>query len=118
MDASNFPVEEVGWEDWQKLVEKLNADGCAPAGLKFRLLTEAEWERACRAGARTPFSWETTLNGDNANCDGNYPYETSTKGEDLGQTTEVGDYAPNARGLRDMRGKEGVYGASLGLEPR
>lgn len=39
-------ADSVSWEDCQKLVEKLNAGGYALAGLKFRLPTEAEWERA------------------------------------------------------------------------
>lgn len=44
-----------------------------------------------------------------------------TKGEFLGRPTEVGGYAPNARGLRDRRGKalglEGRLRRVVGLEP-
>lgn len=104
IDTSNFPVEMVSWEDCQKFIEKLNADGYAPKGWKFRLPSEAEWEYACRAGTRTPYSWGTELNGDEANCDGRYPYGTSTKGKCLDRPTEVGGYASNAWGLFDMHG--------------
>ena len=104
MNTSNFPVDWVNWENCQKFVEKLNAGGYAPEGLVFRLPTEAEWEYACRAGTTTPFFWGSALNGDKANCVGTRPYGTSTEGEFLGRTTEVGSYAPNAWGLRDMHG--------------
>ena len=124
-DTSNFPADSVSWEDCREFVEKLNASGCAPEGWKFRLPTEAEWEYACRAGTTTPFFWGTSLNGDKANCDGTEPYGTSTKGEFLERTTEVGSYAPNAWGLRDMRGNvwewcsdwKGVYNATSQTDP-
>lgn len=63
------------------------------------------------------------MNGDNANCNGDVPYGTSTKGEYLARTPEVGGCVPNAWGLRDMRGnakewcadKHVGYKASSGL---
>lgn len=103
-DASRFPVENVSWEDCQKFVDALNASGCAPEGWRFRLPTEAEWERACRAGTETPFFWGDSLNGDAANCRGCAPYGTSERGAVLGRPTAVGSYAPNAWGLYDMIG--------------
>jgi len=104
----NFPVENVSWNDSQEYIEKLNAllEGTpgVPAGFKFSLPTEAQWEYACRAGTTTPFNFGSTLNGDKANCDGNNPYGTSTKGKYLQQTTAVGSYPANAWGLYDMHG--------------
>jgi formylglycine-generating enzyme required for sulfatase activity len=98
------PVEQVSWDDCQKFIGKLNGLGVAPSGFKFSLPTEAQWEYACRAGTTTPFSFGGVLNGDQANCDGNDPYGTGTKGKYLKKTTEVGSYPANAWGLYDMHG--------------
>ncbi|MDO5310171.1 MAG: formylglycine-generating enzyme family protein [Planctomycetia bacterium] len=101
-----LPVEQVSWNDCQEFVQKLNASYCSvlPNGYKYAMPTEAQWEYACRAGTTTPFSFGDTLNGHKANCDGNYPYGTSTKGAFKGKTTAVKSYAPNAWGLYDMHG--------------
>ena len=121
-----LPVESVSWEDCQEFIAKLNDEltsggrkppggsanprstgGLAsPAleGYKFSLPTEAQWEYACRAGTTTPFHFGSVLNGDQANCNGKYPYGTSTEGKYLAKTTEVGSYPANAWGLRDMHG--------------
>ena len=76
----------------------------AESGESIVLPTEAPWEYACRAGTRTPFSFGSMLNGGQANCDGNYPYGTSTKGPYLKRTSETGVYGENNWGLRDMHG--------------
>ncbi|MBR2006345.1 MAG: SUMF1/EgtB/PvdO family nonheme iron enzyme, partial [Thermoguttaceae bacterium] len=104
MDTSNFPVETVSWHDCQDFIKKLNSQGLALDGFKFRLPSEAEWEYACRAGTTTSYFWGDSLNGDKANCNGNYPYGTSTTGNYLRRTTEVGSYAANPWGLYDMHG--------------
>ena len=53
--GSNRPVEQVSWNDCQTFVNKLNSllSGQLPAGHKFRLPTEAEWEYAARGGNRS-----------------------------------------------------------------
>jgi formylglycine-generating enzyme required for sulfatase activity len=70
----------------------------------YRLPTEAEWEYACRAGTRTPFSTGNNITTSLANYDGNYPYNNNAKGTYRERTTTVGSFAPNLWGLYDMHG--------------
>ena len=53
--GSNRPVENVSWNDCQSFVKKLNSllSDQLPAGRKFRLPDEAEWEYAARGGNRS-----------------------------------------------------------------
>ncbi len=101
--GDNLPVEGVSWNDCQDFIKKLN-EKTKDKGLRFRLPSEAHWEYACRAGTTTPFSFGSILNGDKANCDGNYPYGTSMTGKYVEKTTPVGSYDPNVWGLKDMHG--------------
>ncbi len=98
--GDNLPVETISWDDCQSFIQKVNArlDGAA------RLPTEAEWEYACRAGTATAYFWGYALNGDRANCDGNYPYGTKQKGPYVGKPTPGGTYGANAWGFLDMHG--------------
>jgi len=100
MDTTNFPVESVCWNDCQVFLKKLNN----LLDMTFELPTEAQWEYACRAGTTTPYNFGSSLNGDKANCDGNYPCGTTTKGSYLGRTCAVKSYAANRWGLYDMHG--------------
>jgi formylglycine-generating enzyme required for sulfatase activity len=70
----------------------------------YRLPTEAEWEYACRAGTTTPFSTGNNITTDQANYEGNYPYNGNAKGVYREKTTAVGSFAANAWGLYDMHG--------------
>jgi formylglycine-generating enzyme required for sulfatase activity len=88
----NLPVETVSWEDAQAYIAKLNEKGGLPEGWKFALPTEAQWEYACRAGEKGPFS------GGSLDEVGWY------KGNSGSQTHEVGQKKPNAWGLHDMHG--------------
>jgi formylglycine-generating enzyme required for sulfatase activity/uncharacterized caspase-like protein len=104
LKGNDLPVETVSWEDAQAYISKLNQSVPLSAGWKYALPTEAQWEYACRAGTESAFSFGALLNGKEANCNGNYPYGTSTKGPYLEKTVKVGSYAANAWGLYDMHG--------------
>jgi formylglycine-generating enzyme required for sulfatase activity len=112
LDTAQFPVEEVSWEDAVAFCEAVREK----TGRKLCLPREAEWEYACRAGTETFFHFGDRLNGDSANCVGDYPFGTGEKGTCLRRTCKVGSYAPNAFGLYDMHGNvyqwcEDCYGS-------
>jgi formylglycine-generating enzyme required for sulfatase activity len=98
--GEDLPVDTVSWDDCRRFVAKLNARFSCDA----RLPTEREWEYACRASTKTPYSWGPALNGDKANCDGTFPVGTPEKGPYLQKTVPVGSYAPNPWGLYCMHG--------------
>ena len=99
-EGSNYPMYYVSWNDCQEFCKKLSEK----IGMIITLPTEAQREYACRAGTTTPFFWGSTLNGDKANCNGNFPCGTETKGTYLERTAPVKSYAPNAWGVYDMHG--------------
>ena len=90
----------VSWEDAQAYVAWLSRT----TGQRYRLLSEAEWEYAARAGTTTPFSFGATISTDQANYDGRYTYSGGRKGVYRGKTTAVGSFPANAFGLHDMHG--------------
>jgi formylglycine-generating enzyme required for sulfatase activity len=105
LDTRRFPVEQVSWEDATKFCEKLSARAAEKeAGRAYRLPTEAEWERACRARTSTPFHFGKSASSRQANFDGNYPYGGAEKGPYLRRACKVGSYRPNVFGLFDMHG--------------
>jgi formylglycine-generating enzyme required for sulfatase activity len=71
------------------------------AGEGYRLLTEAEWEYAARAGTTTPYATGATISTDQANYNGNWSYGEQKYWE---KTVEVGSYPANPFGLHDMQG--------------
>lgn len=88
------PVVNVSWDDAQAYVKWLSQT----TGKQYRLLTEAEWEYAARAGSRGAFPWGEAAGSNNINCDGCGSVQGS-KG-----TAPVGSFKPNAFGLYDMHG--------------
>jgi formylglycine-generating enzyme required for sulfatase activity len=87
------PVINVSWDDSQQYVAWLSR----MTGQPYRLLTEAEWEYAARAGTTTAYYWGDAIGVGNANCKG------CSRVWD-GRTSEVGTFNPNAFGLYDMAG--------------
>ena len=90
-NPSNFkgdrnPVERVSWNDAKDFVRKLSAR----TGKQYRLLSEAEWEYAARAGTTTKYHWGNQFDGG--------------KTANGSETEPVGSYGANAYGLHDMHG--------------
>ncbi|MCC8997990.1 MAG: formylglycine-generating enzyme family protein [Candidatus Contendobacter sp.] len=99
------PAVNVNWDDAIAFAEWLSWE--AGAGKRFRLPTEAEWERAARSGAATRYYWGNDIDPRYANfSDRNDPTGASIGSLDDGQaiTAPVGSYLPNALDLRDMAG--------------
>ena len=94
------PVINVSWEDARAYVGWLSRE----TGKRYRLLSEAEWEYAARAGTTGPFHTGATISTAQANYDGNYVYGSGRKGEYRERTVRVGTFAPNAFGLHDVHG--------------
>jgi formylglycine-generating enzyme required for sulfatase activity len=88
------PVINVSWKDARDYANWLSAETGNVGDERYRLLTEAEWEYACRAGTRTSYSWG---NREPTERDANF-------GRNVGRTMEVGSYPPNPWGLYDMHG--------------
>ncbi len=104
--GDNNPVDSVSWDDCQEFIGKLNDShkdrsrlGIPKAG-KFALLTEAQWEYACRAGTTTEYH---AGDGLNALKQAGWCSYDSNWGS-AGQTKPVGSFHPNAWGLYDMHG--------------
>lgn len=89
------PVIHVDWSDAQNYLRWLNQ---RVLGAGYRLLTEAEWEYAARAGTTAPYVWGDAIGQGNANC-GNCGSKW-----DYRQTAPVGSFAANGFGLHDMQG--------------
>jgi formylglycine-generating enzyme required for sulfatase activity len=109
-EADDRPVNRVTWYDAIDFCNCLSErEGLTPAYRRdgdnvswdaaadgYRLLTEAEWEYACRAGTRTRYSF-----GDDESKLGEYAWYSENSG---GITHPVGGRKPNPWGLYDMHG--------------
>ena len=94
------PVVNVSWEDAKEFVRWLSER----TGERYRLLSEAEWEYAARAGTRGPFHYGGTISTDEANYNGNYTYGSGSKGEYRRRTVRVESFGANGFGLHDVHG--------------
>lgn len=133
--GASLPVENVTWFDAIEYCNRLSAQknlssaytisGDAKSGRAsvtwhrgangYRLLTEAEWEYACRAGTTTRYSFGNQVHSDFANFEGTYPYsiednyvhhtDASVKpGRALHRTLAVDSFSPNKFGIYNMHG--------------
>ncbi len=96
----NRPVINVSWDDAQEYVQWLSRK----TGKKYRLLSEAEWEYAARAGTTSPFHFGDTISSDQANYRGMFVYGSGRAGVYRGKTVPVGSFPGNNFGLHDIHG--------------
>ncbi len=121
--SAERPVENVGWDDCQSFLQKLNE---RLPGLQAQLPTEAQWEYACRAGTTTStYAGELEILGERnaplldsiawyggnsgVEFDIEEGYDSSDWQEKQYEHTKagtriVGQKVPNAWGLYDMLG--------------
>ncbi len=122
--CEGYSPRDQGWGRGRQPVINISYDNAMTyvgwlsrrTGKAYRLLTEAEWEYAARAGSATAYYWGNEIGKGNANCDG-----CGSKW-DNDQTAPVGSFVANAFGLYDMAGnvwqwvqdcyREGYNGAS------
>ena len=100
--SAQRPVMQVNAKDAEAYVNWLNSK---VDGTPYRLLSEAEWEYAARAGTNTPFHTGEEITSEQANYNGQRSYANEPIGGGyLRMPVDVGSYAPNAFGLYDMHG--------------
>jgi formylglycine-generating enzyme required for sulfatase activity len=88
------PVIAVTWENARRYVGWLSR----VTGRQYRLLSEAEYEYAARAGSSTAYPWGDEIGRGNANCNG------CGSAWDDKQPAPAGSFATNAFGLHDVVG--------------
>jgi formylglycine-generating enzyme required for sulfatase activity len=88
------PVINVSWDDARTYIVWLSNK----TGKAYRLLSDAEYEYATRAGTTTIFPWGNDIGANNANCN------SCGSQWDGKQTAPVGSFPANRFGLYDMVG--------------
>lgn len=97
---ANYPVRRISWQEAIDYLDWLSTR----SGRQYRMLTEAEWEYAARAGQSNDHPWE--------------PADTR---EDLPasafrDSTPVGTHSPNGFGVYDMTGNASEWTADCYID--
>ncbi len=93
-DRKTHPVVNVSWDDSQAYTRWLSQQ----TGIRYRLLSEAEWEYMARAGTTTSYWWGSKSGVGNAHCfDCKTDFSTS-------KAARIGTYQPNLFGIYDTAG--------------
>ena len=92
LKGDRFPIVGVSWDDTKAFAAWL----ASKTGKAYRLLSEAEWEYACRAGTESAYCFGS----DESQLD-LYAWYSANSG---GKTHPVGEKLPNEWRLHDMHG--------------
>ena len=115
--TSNHPVVCVSWDDANAYASWLSQI----TGGHYRLLSEAEWQYAARAGSRTAYPWGQSaaqgclyMNGTDSTTRKKYSQlsyvdDFGTCDDSALNTAPVGSYKVNPFGLFDMIGNVGEW---------
>ncbi|MEQ1493862.1 MAG: SUMF1/EgtB/PvdO family nonheme iron enzyme, partial [Terricaulis sp.] len=99
--GEDHPVVCVSWDDAQAFVQWLNSQ--TRGG--YRLLSEAEWEYAARAGASSAYPWGASASHEYANYGADACCSGLVSGRDQWvNTSPAGQFPANAFGVSDMNG--------------
>jgi formylglycine-generating enzyme required for sulfatase activity len=99
--SDSHPVVCVSWQDAQDYTRWLSDR----TRHQYRLLSEAEWEYAARAGSASPYPWGPNANHEHANYGADVCCSGIAAGRDAWvNTSPVDAFPPNAFGLFDMHG--------------
>ncbi len=93
------PVIDVSWDNAKSYVAWLSRK----TGKPYRLLSEAEWEFAARAGTTTRYSVGDSITPAQANYNG-AEEGSGPSAVNRQKTLPVGSFKPNGFGLYDMQG--------------
>jgi formylglycine-generating enzyme required for sulfatase activity len=91
----NRPVVNVSWQDAQAYAAWLTSR----TGQRYRLLSEAEYEYAERAGSQTPYATGLSISSSQANF-----VDAAARSPEGTMPIPVGSFPPNGFGLYDMQG--------------
>lgn len=97
-NSDNYPVIGVNWDGATAYCNWLSAR----TGKKYRLPTEAEWEKAARGTDQRRYPWGNDIDRSHANFVGSQPFDT---------VREVGFYDGSPRGDLKTRSNASPYGA-------
>lgn len=95
-DAHHLPVVDVNWHDAIAYCEWLTEK----TARIYHLPHEAQWEFACRAGSRTPFSCADSITPASAN----FLYDENGLKVGVGRRSPVETFPPNKLGFHDFHG--------------
>ncbi len=99
--TGSHPAVCVDWNDAKAYLAWLSKR----TSKEYRMLSEAEFEYAARAGTATPFWWGTVITPEQANYDGSAkPYKGGRNGEYGQKTVPVKSFQPNPWGLYQVHG--------------
>ena len=105
VEKPSYPVVDITWDDAVAYCQWLSEK----TGKKYRLSTEAEWEKAARGGLEgKKYPWgDEAYDADGryrANCGSEADNDNRREKDGFLYTAPVGSFAPNQYGLYDMAG--------------